>query len=98
MPFGLQNAPAAFHRIMDIILSSVKWHSTFVYLDDIVVFSKAPEQQLNHLQRVLKLVQDTSITRKIRKCFLFAETISYYGHTIPSDKLEIVESSTNATQ
>jgi Reverse transcriptase (RNA-dependent DNA polymerase) len=40
LPFGLSNAPAAFQRTMDVILSGVLWRSAQFYIDDIIVFSK----------------------------------------------------------
>ena len=40
MPFGLTNAPATIQRTLDIFLSSFKWKSCLVYLDDFIIFSK----------------------------------------------------------
>jgi hypothetical protein len=38
LPFGLRNAPATFQKVIDIILSGVKWKTCLVYLDDVIVF------------------------------------------------------------
>ena len=40
MPFGLNNAPAAFQRAVDFILPWVKWETALVYLDDFIIYSK----------------------------------------------------------
>ena len=37
MPFGLCNAPATFQRLMDRVLSGLKWSTCLVYFDDIMV-------------------------------------------------------------
>lgn len=42
MPFALCNAPRTFQRTLDVNLSSVMWQFAFIYLDDIVVFSRTP--------------------------------------------------------
>lgn len=39
LPFGLCSAPAIFQRMMDTVLSGLKWQTCLVYLDDVVVFS-----------------------------------------------------------
>jgi Reverse transcriptase (RNA-dependent DNA polymerase) len=53
MPFGLKNAPATFHRFVDITLAGLTWKVCLVYLDDIIVYSKSREEHLKHLDVVL---------------------------------------------
>jgi len=53
LPFGLCNAPATFRRAMDMILAGVKWQICLVYLDDVIIFSRSPEEHLQHLDEVL---------------------------------------------
>ena len=45
MPFGLTNALATFQCLMETCLGEMhlKWY--IIYLDDIIVFSKTPEEQ-----------------------------------------------------
>ena len=40
IPFGLNNAPSTFQRLMDKVLLRLKWHMCLVYLDDVLVFGK----------------------------------------------------------
>jgi len=62
LPFGLCNAPAMFQRAMDLILAGVKWQICLVYLDDVIDFSRSPEEHLQHLDEVLTLLGKAGVT------------------------------------
>lgn len=55
MPFGIKNAPGKFMRVVDVILATVKWKYSLVYLDDVIKFSKTAVEQLDHFRSVLRL-------------------------------------------
>jgi hypothetical protein len=40
MAMGLCSAPGSFQRMMDVVMSGLKWTTSLVYLDDIVVYSR----------------------------------------------------------
>ena len=46
MPFGLCNAPVTFQRLMQNCLGELNLTYCLIYLDDIIVFSKTPEEHL----------------------------------------------------
>ena len=47
MPFGLCNVPAMFERLMDRVLSGMRWSRCLVYLDDVISFgTDVPEAML----------------------------------------------------
>jgi putative transposase len=56
MPFGLTNAPYVFMAAMNDILSEM-WFVT-VYLDDILIFSRTPEEHVLHVQAVFEKQQE----------------------------------------
>lgn len=65
MPFGLKIGPGTFQRTMDIILSHVERPFKRNYLDDIVIFSKFLDEQVNHVRQFLSLLTDN---RRCSKC------------------------------
>lgn len=71
--FRLQSVPATFQRVIDLILSSIRWQSTLLYLDDIVIFSKSVEEHVQLVRKVVTMLRDVGITLKLKKCPLFAE-------------------------
>ena len=43
MPFGLTNAPPTFQHLMESCLGELHLNWCIIYLDDIIVFSRTPE-------------------------------------------------------
>ena len=46
MPFGASNAPSTFERLVDNCLGELNLSWCVVYLDDINIFGKSPEEHL----------------------------------------------------
>ena len=49
IPFGLTNAPATFQHLMQGCLGNLHLQYCIIYLDDIIIFSKTPEEHLVRL-------------------------------------------------
>ncbi|THH30850.1 hypothetical protein EUX98_g3348 [Antrodiella citrinella] len=82
MPFGLRNGPSIFQRTMQSILAPYLWLFCLVYIDDIVVYSKSYEDHIQHLDQVLKAVEDAGLTLSPPKCHLFYGSILLLGHKV----------------
>ncbi len=82
MPFGLRNSPSIFQRVMQGILSPYLWIFSLVYIDDIVVYSKSYEEHIEHLDQVLKAVEENGITLSPSKCHFFYSSILLLGHKV----------------
>jgi Reverse transcriptase (RNA-dependent DNA polymerase) len=96
MPFGLRNAPATSQRFVDITLSEQTWKLCFVYLDDIIVFSKTPAEHMAHLDAVLHRLYRAGLTLNLKKYHFFKELVDYLGHVIRPGLLSVLEISTVA--
>lgn len=66
--FGLCSAPATFQRLMDSVMTGLKWQTCLVYLDDVVGFSATFEAQLQMLSWVRQATRSFGITVKPEKC------------------------------
>lgn len=53
MPFGLTNVPAVFQALVNDVLRDFINRFVFVYLDDILIFSKSQSEHKNHVRQVL---------------------------------------------
>src|SRR6266850_3037233 len=68
LPFGLQNGPSVFQRVMQGILAPFLWIFSLVYINDIVVYSQSYEEHLMHLDQVLQAVKEAWIMLSPKKC------------------------------
>ena len=98
MPFGATNAPATFQRLMEDCLGDLNMSWCIVYLDDVIVFSKTPEEHLTRLEAVFKKLSSAGLKLKPSKCTFFKKEITYLGHLITSEsvatdpsKIEVVK-------
>lgn len=82
MPFGLRNAPAIFQRIMQTTLHEAVGIFVFVYIDDVVVFSRTFEEHLVHLRRVFDTLVAAGISLRLSKCHFIRDHVLYLGHQI----------------
>lgn len=53
LPLGLRNAPETFRRAMDVLLTKMKWWFALVYLEDILIYSRTPDEYIQHVRQVL---------------------------------------------
>ncbi|VDH96240.1 Hypothetical predicted protein [Mytilus galloprovincialis] len=73
MPFGLQNSPAVFSRLMEIVLEELPF--AVAYIDDILIYSSTLDEHLSHIQQVFDRLRKHGLKLKLKKCqFLKNET------------------------
>lgn len=85
LPFGLKNSAASFQRLMEIVLKDLKGECCFVYIDDIVVYSKGEEEHLEHLSQVLSCLQKAGLTLNLKKCNLVQRSLIFLGHVVSAE-------------
>ena len=71
MPFGLTNALATFQCLMETCLGEIHLKWCIIYLDDIIVFSKTPEEQIERLRGVFEKLSAAALRLKLSKCEFF---------------------------
>ncbi|KAJ9529794.1 hypothetical protein QJQ45_022194 [Haematococcus lacustris] len=82
LPFGLCNAPATFQRLMNDVLHDLLDDCVLVYLDDILIFSRTPQEHIAHLRRVLDLLRKHKLYAKLSKCEFGMDQPSFLGHIV----------------
>ena len=82
MLFGLTNAPATFQCLMENCLGDLHLNWCIIYLDNIIVYSKTPEEHLERLEAVFKKIGKAGLKLKPNKCEFFKSEITYLGHIV----------------
>ena len=82
MPFGLTNAPATFQRLMESCLGDLHLSWCIIYLDDIIIFSKNPDDHITRLKGVFEKLAEAGLKLKPSKCEFFKARLKYLGHVV----------------
>ena len=85
MPFGLCNAPATFERLMERILTGLHWEILLVYLDNVIIYGKTFDEELQRLQTVFQRLRESKLKLKPKKCHLFQKKVAYLGHVVSAE-------------
>ena len=80
VPFGLAQAPAYFQELMTGILKDFNF--AIAYLDNIIIFSKTPQEHLSHIRKVFEKLRSAKLSMKMSKCNFFSKEIQYLGHIL----------------
>jgi len=87
MPFGLTNAPAVFQALVNDVLWDFLNHSVFVYLDDVLVFSRTQEEHIKHVRQVLQRLLENRLFVKAEKCEFHVNSVGFLGFIIESGQV-----------
>ncbi|KAL0204551.1 hypothetical protein M9458_002569, partial [Cirrhinus mrigala] len=82
MPFGSQNAPPTFQRLMTSCFGDLNFTHLLIYLDDIIIFSKSFNEHLESLQLAFDRLREHGLKLKPSKCQLVRKEVQYLGHLV----------------
>ncbi|MBW0466594.1 hypothetical protein O181_006309 [Austropuccinia psidii MF-1] len=92
MPFGIKNAPAHFHRMMDnIFQEEILEGWIVVYIDDIIIYSKTWEDHVQYIDRVLSKCTPINLKISLKKCNFGQQELLALGHKVSGLSLTITK-------
>ena len=68
------------------------------YLDNIIMFSKTPQEHLSHIRKVFKKLKSAKLSMKMSKCNFFSKDTQYLGHILSATGIRPLPSKTHAIQ
>lgn len=88
MPFGLTNAGATFQRMMTTLLHEFIGKFVYIFIDDILVYSKDKEEHAEHLRLIFEACNKGNLRLRKEKCQFGRTKVVYLGHEVGSAGLE----------
>ena len=85
MPFGLQNAPSTFQRLMACCFGDLNFTHLLIYLDDLIIFSKTFDKHLERLQLVFDRLKEHGLKLRPSKGQLMRQEVQYMGHVVSAE-------------
>lgn len=89
LPMGLCNAPATFQRLMNDVFRQHLDKFVLVYLDDLLIYSRTPEEHLQHLESVFRLLREHKLFAHPKKCSFAQTQIEFLGHIVSKDGIAV---------
>ena len=82
-PTRLELCPGQFQRVVNRILQGpIDEGWCFVYIDDILIASDNEDEHIQHLKRVLQLLQDAKMHASLKKCQFLQPQLEFLGHIV----------------
>nr|GEY72685.1 putative reverse transcriptase domain-containing protein [Tanacetum cinerariifolium] len=82
MPFGLTNALAVFMDLMNQVCKPYLDKFVIVFIDDILIYSKAKEENYVHLKLVLELLRKEELYAKFSKYEFWLQEVHFLRHVV----------------
>ena len=89
MLMGLTNAPASFQSLMNHVLRDYIDEICTVYLDDILVYSKDPDEHTKHVTLVLEKLQEYSLKVDLDKSEFDQDEVEFLRHIIRKNGIQM---------
>ena len=88
LPFGIKTACSAFSRLMSQLLSGLVSTEVWVYLDDVILFSKDVPSHFKTLDDVLTRIENANLKIKLQKCVFFKVELIFLGFLVNKDGIQ----------
>ena len=89
LPYGVSSSPGIFQRVMEQLLQKIPM--TVVYLDDVLVTGRTPQEHDRNLEMVLTRLQEAGLRLKEEKCCFRQTSCTYLGHRIDAEGIHPTE-------
>lgn len=88
MSFGLANAPATYQRLQEECLGDLHLKICYIYLDDLIIFSRTFEEHLARLRQIFDRIRQYGLKLSPKKCSFLMNKVKYIGHIVSEEGVQ----------
>ena len=96
VPSGLSTGAQVLTRLLDTVLSDIKYKYVFNYLDDIIIYSRSWEDHVRHVDEVLRRLGTGKLTVNPDKARFGVKQINFLRYLVTEDGIYMVPDRTRA--
>jgi hypothetical protein len=78
--YGLCNSGASFQRLVDVVLKNMTGTECWVFVDDVIIYSRTAEEQAQCKANVLARFERANLQLQSEKCVFSLDHVQYLGH------------------
>jgi len=60
-----------------------------VFIDDILIYSRTPEEHTHHLRTTIKVLRKNELYAKLSKCEFWLRTVALLGHVVSNEGVSV---------
>ena len=90
--------PSGIYGSMNRLFRNYLDSFVIVYIDDILIYSKNEGNHMNHLRVVFQVLKEHQLFAKYSKCEFWLRSVTFHGHIISCDGVEIDPSKMEAVK
>ena len=89
MPFGMENSPATFQRLINMIITGLD--NCKAYIDDAIIYSEEWDQQIKTIREFFERLSKAKLTINLVKSEFCHATLTFLGHVAGQGQVKPVE-------
>ena len=89
MSLRLNNSSAPFMNMMNREFKQYLDLFIFIFIDDILIYSRSEEEHASHLRVVLQTLKERQLFAKFSKCEFWLQFVAFLGHIVSSEGIRI---------
>ncbi|GJX26245.1 reverse transcriptase domain-containing protein [Tanacetum coccineum] len=89
MPFGLRNAEATYHRLVDKAFHKQIGRNLKVYMDDLVIKSRTEDEIVRDIEETFKNLKEINMKLNPKKCTFGVKEGTFLGYTVNTKGLKV---------